>query len=66
MRQVIALYTAVVLVLLAPVAQGQQSSAEELRDFDSFKLVQVGGSEPVDVARAADLLKDYDVIVVGE
>jgi uncharacterized iron-regulated protein len=66
MRQVMALCIAAGLGLFVPAAGGQQPSAETDRDFDSFKIVQPGSPVAVDINRVADLLKDYDVIVVGE
>jgi uncharacterized iron-regulated protein len=61
---------ALFMPLSMPGARGQQSSALESgpQDFDSFRLVQIGGPAPVavDVDHAADILKAYDVIFVGE
>src|SRR3954466_1128123 len=66
MRQLRALCVAAGLALFAPGARSADNPG--LQDFDSFKIVQAGGPAPItmDVDKAADILKDYDVIVVGE
>src|SRR3954462_2571150 len=68
MRQATALWVAAGLALFASAAGGQSIDNSAPQDFDSFKLVQMQGSAPVavDLNAAADILKDYDVIFVGE
>ena len=68
MRNMRALWVAASMILFASSAGGQQLPAARPQDFDSFKIVQVSGPAPVpvDAAGAADILKDYDVIVIGE
>lgn len=70
MRNMMALWVAASLAVFTPAAAGPQPSAGDPapQDFDSFKIVQTAGpaGTPLDLAQAADLLKDYDVIVLGE
>jgi uncharacterized iron-regulated protein len=67
MRQMAALLAVAGMALFAPGAGGQPSNNSGPQDFDSFKIVQVGPAPvAIDVDKAADILKDYDVIFVGE
>lgn len=68
MRNMMALWIAASVTLFVSAAGGQQPDNSKSQDFDSFKIVQAGGpvSVQMDVNRAADILKDYDVIFVGE
>ncbi len=66
-RQVLAFCVVMGLAQQSAGAEGQAPSGAAQQDFDSFKIVQAGGARAaMDVAQAAEYLKDYDVIVIGE
>lgn len=57
----IAIALGLMLALIGPAA-----SQNALPDFDSFALVQTSNGTTVSAAEAADALKTYDVVFVGE
>lgn len=69
-RPMIAFLFAAAVVSFAVGAKGDDLSAVQtaLPDFDSYMIMRVGGSAPVAVSadEAADALKNYDVIFIGE
>jgi uncharacterized iron-regulated protein len=56
--------TAITLGLM--IALGGPAASQSLPDFDSFMIVRAGGGAAVSAEQAADALKDYDVIFLGE
>jgi len=55
-------------VSMAGTALPQPTSDPAPFDFDTFQLLKADGTAvaPVTVDQAADALKDYDVVVIGE
>jgi len=56
--------TAITMGLM--IALGGPAASQGLPDFDSFMIVPAGGGTAVSAVQAANALKDYDVIFVGE
>lgn len=69
-RTMIAILLAVAVISFGTTARGDELSAiaTTLPDFDSFMIMRVAGGIPkaVSVDRAADVLKNYNVIFIGE
>ena len=58
----------VIAFLFAVTASGARGAEFALPDFTSFTIMRISGSVPAAVSadQAADALKDYDVIFIGE